>query len=272
MPATPVPAATIILLRDGPTSPEVLMIERSVESEFLPDLYVFPGGRVDPADHQLADRVGGFTAEDARKAVPTVDAELALGFFVAAIRETYEEAGILLARRRGESELIDDATANALDAHRLAVQRGTLSFREVLEREDLDLAPDLLAVHAHWITPEVVPKRFDTLFFAAATPPGQQAAHDGIESTAHIWIRPESALRQAEEGTRQIIFPTSCNLETLCAHADVAAAIAASVARPVVPVLPKVESRAGTPMIVIPDEADYPTSAAALPERRPGGS
>ena len=268
--AVPVPAATIILLRETRTSPEVLMVERSGKSEFLPDLYVVPGGRVDEADHALADRMGGFDGGQAAALASTVDERLALGFFVAAIRETYEEAGILLARRRGESHLIDAATVKGLGEHRLAVQEGTVSFRDVLEREDLELAPDLLAVHAHWITPPMMPRRYDTLFFTASAPPGQIAAHDGFESTAHVWIQPEEALKQAAAGSRQMVFPTKCNLETLCGHATVDVAMTASAARPVMPVLPKVESREGKPMIVIPEEAAYPNSADPIPERPPG--
>lgn len=270
--AEPVPAATIILLRETGVSPEVLMIQRSVKSEFLPDLYVFPGGRVDQPDHELVDRMGGFDAKQAAGLASTVDEELALSFFAAAIRETYEEAGILLARRRGESQLVDAATVKNLGEHRLAVQEGSISFRDILEREDLDLAPDLLAVHAHWITPPMVPHRYDTLFFTASTPPGQMAAHDGFESTAHVWLRPEEALEQAAAGTRQIVFPTKCNLETLCGHSNVNAAIAASEARPVIPILPRVESREGKLMIVIPEEAAYPNSADPIPERPPTGS
>jgi len=267
----PVPAATILLLRETRASPEVLMIQRSVRSEFLPDLYVFPGGRVDEPDHELADRIGQFTADRAANLAPTVEPKLALGFFVAAIRETYEEAGILIARRRGEQALIGELLVKDLGQHRLAVQEGSMSFRDLLEREDLELAPDLLAVHAHWITPKMVPHRYDTLFFTASAPLGQLAAHDGFESTAHVWIQPEEALKQAATGDRQIVFPTKCNLETICGHADVDAALGASTARPVVPVVPKIETRAGEPMIVIPVEAAYPTSAEPLPKQRPGG-
>lgn len=268
--AVPVPAATIILLRDTVRSPEVLMIQRSVKSEFLPDLYVFPGGRVDESDYEMADQTGGFDGHHAAALATTVEPKLALGFYVAAIRETFEESGILLARRRGEVDLIDEATAKELGQHRLAVQERAMSFRDILEREDLELAPDLLALHAHWITPPMMPHRYDTLFFTAKTAPGHIAAHDGFESTAHVWIRPEEALEQGKTGKRQMAFPTKCNLETLCGHPNVDAAISASAARPVVPILPRVESRGGTPMVVIPEEAAYPTSAEPIPARKTG--
>ncbi|MEE9281180.1 MAG: NUDIX hydrolase [Myxococcota bacterium] len=267
MPATPVPAATVILFRDGPISPEVLMLERHSRSEFLPSMYVFPGGRVEEQDHGLTERVTGLSAARARAAVPTVDEKLALGFFVAAIRETFEESGILLARRRGASELIDAEGAAELARHRLEVQEGSASFRDMIESERLDLAADLLAVHAHWITPEVVPRRFDTIFFSTLTPPGQLALHDGIESTSHVWTRPEDALERAERGELQLIFPTARNLESLVGFEDAVSALEASRERPVVAVLPVIRERDGKRELTIRSDAGYATTAE--PVQRP---
>src|SRR5262249_18985577 len=139
MAVSPVPAATVMLLRDSSAGPEVLLLERHSRSEFLPDAYVFPGGRVDDEDHALAERVAGVTPAQAARALPTVDPELALGFFVAAIRETFEEAGVLLARRRGARELLDRASADALAHHRLDVQSGEASFQALVAAEDLEL-------------------------------------------------------------------------------------------------------------------------------------
>jgi 8-oxo-dGTP pyrophosphatase MutT (NUDIX family) len=235
----------------------VLLLERHARSEFLPDIYVFPGGRVDAPDRELADRVTGLSAERAAKALPGVEPELALAFFVAAIRETFEEAGILLARRRGQDALVDAEHAGDLARHRLGVQEGAMPFRELIEAEDLELAAERMTVHAHWITPEMVPKRFDTFFFAALCPPGQVGSHDGIESTDHVWIRPEDALEQAERKERQMILPTVCNLETLVGFANAEAALAASQERPVVSVLPRVIVRDGERRVVIPDNAGY---------------
>jgi 8-oxo-dGTP pyrophosphatase MutT (NUDIX family) len=257
MSVTPLPASTVILLRDGTRSPEVLLLERHARSEFLPDMYVFPGGRVDEDDLALGERAAGLTRERACAALPSVAAELALGFFVAAVRETFEESGVLLARKAGDGRLVEPARAAELCRQRLEVQAGEVSFRELVLAEELELATDLLAVHAHWITPETVARRFDTVFFSALAPAGQLAAHDGVESTAHVWIRPEDALEEAEKGTRQMIFPTSCNLETLCGFARAEDALAASHARPVVPVLPRVEVEDGRRFLVIPAEAGY---------------
>lgn len=259
-PTAPVPAATIILLRDGPASPEVLLVERSVKSEFLPKLYVFPGGRVDLEDTELIDRLEGADATSVGEQLPSHPTELALSFFVAAIRETYEESGIVLARRAGQSELVGADVAEALAPYRLAVQDHAHSFREIVESEDLVLAADQLAVHGHWITPEPVPRRFDTLFFTAQTPRGQQAAHDGVESTDHVWLRPEEAVAQSKRGERSIIFPTRCNLETLCGFGSAGEAIDASRKRPVLPVLPRVVDRRGVKRVEIRDDAGYPTT------------
>jgi len=259
MPVPPVPAATVILLRDGPVSPEVLMIERHARSEFLPAMYVFPGGRVDPQDSALSDRIQGLTERSAAALLTTVDPQHALAYVVAAIRETFEESGILLARCRGESELVDAERSQALSRHRLGVQQGKKSFRDLIEQEDLVLAADCLTAQGHWITPELAPRRFDTLFFAALTPPGQVATHDGVETTDHVWIRPEDALEEARSGERQIIFPTRCTLETLVGFKTAEEAFSSCQARPVVPVLPVLVERDGERRLEIPEEAGYPT-------------
>lgn len=264
MPAEPVPAATIMLLRDAPDSPEVLMLERHASSDFLPDLYVFPGGRVDPGDHELADRVEGLTAAQAVERAPSVDADAALSFFVAAIRETFEEAGVLLARQRGESALVSGALAAELSTHRLEMQAGKRSLRQIVEEYDLDLAAGCLSVHGHWITPEIVPKRFDTLFFAAAAPADHQAAHDGIESSNHVWIRPAEAIAQAKQKQKQMIFPTLANLQTISGFDRVEDAIASSRRRKVVPVLPTVAGDGDARKLVIPSDAGYPTTEEKL--------
>ena len=266
MSVTPVPAATVILLRDGRRSPETLLIERHARSEFLPDMYVFPGGRVDEPDRALSGRLAGLDPEAAAAALPTIEAELASSFFVAAIRETFEEAGILLARSRASGEPLDADAFAELGKHRLDIQAGRTSFRDLVEAHDLELSADELAVHAHWITPEAVPHRFDTIFFSAVSPPGQLAAHDGIETTAHAWMRPEDALAEFRAGRRQMIMPTELNLETLAGFETARDVHEASRERPVVPVLPKVQRGPEGRTVVIPPEAGYRILSQPVPD------
>ncbi len=257
---TPAPAATIMLLRPGTKgtkAPEVLLLQRHAKSEFLPDLYVFPGGRVDAGDHELADRVSGVSAEEASARIDIDDPAEALGYFVAAIRETFEEAGVLLARKRGQRELISGTLAAELSRHRLQLQSGDLTLREIVEAEDLELAADGLQVHGRWITPEMVPRRFDTLFFTAAAPVDQLAIHDGVESTVLVWIAPEVALEQALNKQRQMIFPTMANLQTISAFSEVAAVLEYSRTRKIVAVLPRVVGKGKDRELVIPDDAEY---------------
>ncbi len=242
------------------------MIERHRESDFLPDFYVFPGGRVDDGDRALADRVSGVDRARAAELLEGSDPELALSFFVAAIRESFEETGIALARRRGAPDLLDADSAAELASQRLEVQAGRTSFRDLIDANDLELAADLLAVHAHWITPEPVPRRFDTWFFTALTPPGQLAAHDGVETSAHVWIRPEDALEQMRAGQRRIIFPTAANLETLTGFKTVGDALQCSRERPVPPVLPVLVERDGERKLVIPADAGYPIREEPIPK------
>ena len=260
MPSTPEPAATVILLRDGAVSPEVLMLERHAQSTVLPNLYVFPGGRVDDQDRSLTSRLDGFSMHDLRLEVPHLDREEVEAFLVAAIRETFEEAGILLARRRGSPDFLEPEAVAPLLRHQLELQSGRMSLGELIEDEDLELAAECLTVHAHWITPEVSPRRFDTLFFAAITPVGQSAHHDGIEASSHTWIRPEDALEEMHRGQRRIIFPTACNLETLTGFPDAQQAFVGSRKRRVVPVVPKLVEHAGKRKLVIPREAGYSTT------------
>jgi len=268
-PAAPIPAATVMLLRDSAQGPEVLLLERHGGNDVLPEMYVFPGGRVEPRDLELIERLGGLTGAQAQALLPMVRTEWALGFFVAAIRETFEESGLLLAHERRSGAPPDAEMCRSIQSERLAVQANRSDFGALIRAHDLELDTRSLAVHAHWITPETVAHRFDTLFFAALAPAGQCAAHDGVESTAHAWVRPEDALSQARAGTRRIVFPTQCNLETLAGFERAEQVWEASRQRRVVTVLPRVEERDGQRRFVIPEEAGYATSSRRVPGSSP---
>jgi 8-oxo-dGTP pyrophosphatase MutT (NUDIX family) len=258
-PATPRPSATVLLLRDAERGFEVLMVERHHQIDFVAGALVFPGGQVDAADADpaLAARCAGVAGLSAE--------ERALR--VAAIRETFEEAGVLLAKRRGAPALVDAATLRGVEQrHRAALQTGTRSLAEVAEQEDLELACDALVPFAHWITPLFMPKRFDTWFFLVEAPADHVALHDGHESVDSLWITPADADVERRAGRRSIIFPTLLNLRKLGRAHSVAEACAAARREPIVTVLPRVEKRGETPTMVLPADAGYEVVEAPLSE------
>jgi 8-oxo-dGTP pyrophosphatase MutT (NUDIX family) len=241
-----------MLLRDGPDGIEVFMVVRHEAIAFAPGALVFPGGRVEEADHALATSVESLANTDG------VDSE-ALAFRIAAIRETFEECGVLLARPRGSDRLIDAVTLMRLeDQHRAALSAGSIGFDSVLESEGLLPATDLLVHFAHWITPSHQPKRYDTHFFVAEAPPEHLPAHDGGEAVESIWITPAKALTEAEAGRFKLVFATAKNLEKLGRAGTVQEAMEAARRSTVVTVQPKGTKLEGTKRLLrIPEEAGY---------------
>ncbi len=238
-PVTPRPASTVLLLRDAPGAGlEVFMVERHHKMSFAAAARVFPGGRVDDADVELTATPGET-------------------FLVAAIRETFEESGVFLARPRGDSALISPDRLAGLQAARPAVKAGEMKFVDLLNDEDLTLAADLLVPFAHWITPVVYPKRYDTHFFLAHAPEDHIAEHDGHESVDSLWISPARALSDADEGRGKLEFATRLNLEKLARHSDTEAAVAAAHAAKIVTVLPVLSGPETQRVAIIPAEADY---------------
>ena len=244
------PAATIMLLRDGPDGIEVFMVVRHHAIEFAAGALVFPGGRVEESDLELA---AGGCPNPAR-----LDTE-ALASRVAAIRETFEECGVLLARPLGSDGLIDAATLTRLeDQHRAALNAGSIGFDAVLGSEGLLPAPDLLVHFAHWITPSTQPKRYDTHFFLAEAPIEHLAVHDGREAVESVWITPARALADTEAGRFKLVFATAKNLEKLGRSRSVREAMQTARGASVVTVQPKGSKLDGSKRLLrIPQEADY---------------
>jgi 8-oxo-dGTP pyrophosphatase MutT (NUDIX family) len=248
----PRPASTILLLRDGIASEiEVFMMVRHYEIDFNSGALVFPGGSVDKGDQDIIASpelyAGGEGLDTA-----------SLSFRIAAIRETFEESGILLGRLRGSKALVDAKRASAIEAaHRTALCEGKTTFLKVLTDNGVLLALDELVPYAHWITPEGLPKRFDTWFFLAAAPPEQVGAHDGKESTDSIWVSPREALEGGQSGRFKLPFPTTRNLIRLGKQPNVKAALDDSMGRPIVTVMPVVTKRDGVRQLRIPLEAGY---------------
>jgi 8-oxo-dGTP pyrophosphatase MutT (NUDIX family) len=250
--AAPRPASTILLLRDGAASEvEVFMMVRHHQIEFNSGALVFPGGSVDAGDKEILARSDLYSGGDRLS-------EADLGFRIAAIRETFEESGILLARLKGSATPVDARRAGEIaDAHRVALNEHKISFLSILTDNGLQLALDTLVPYAHWITPEGLPKRFDTWFFLAAAPPDQLGAHDGRESTDSIWVSPREAVAGGESGRFKLPFPTTRNLIRLSKQPNVQAALDDARALSIVTVMPVMIKTAGGRQLRIPKEAGY---------------
>jgi len=248
----PRPASTILLLRDSAAGAiEVFMMVRHYEIDFNSGALVFPGGSVDKGDQEIIARPELYSGGQGLDAA-------ALSFRIAAIRETFEESGILLARPQGSKAFVDAKRAAEIEAgSRAALSEGKTTFQEVLTENRLLLALDELVPYAHWITPEGMPKRFDTWFFLAAAPPEQVGAHDGKESTDSIWLSPREALAGGESGRFKLPFPTTRNLIKLGRQGNVKAALDDSRGKPIVTVMPVMTRLNGGRQLRIPAEAGY---------------
>jgi len=257
-PAVPRDAATVILLRQaadagaGGVGFEAFLLRRTAELEFAPGAFVFPGGSVDASD---ADPGLGWAGPDPAEFAALLDVppDRARALVCAAVRETFEESGVLLAGA-SHDDLVRDSAALAADRH--ALLAGTASLAEVLGRRGLVLRTDLLTPWARWITPEASPRRFDTWFFVAALPPEQAATAapeghaDPGESESGAWLRPASALEAARAGQMTLLPPTAVTLGELAGHADVPAILAH---RPVItPRLPRVVVEDGRVRLHLP--------------------
>jgi 8-oxo-dGTP pyrophosphatase MutT (NUDIX family) len=249
---SPRPASTILLLRDGAAGEiELFMMVRHYEIDFNSGALVFPGGSVDKGDQEIIARPELYSGGEG------LDAD-SLSFRIAAIRETFEESGILLARPRGSNSLVEAKRAAEIEAvHRAALCEGKTTFLKVITDHEMLLAVDELVPYAHWITPEGMPKRFDTWFFLAAAPPEQVGAHDGKESTDSIWVSPREALAGGESGRFKLPFPTTRNLIRLGKQGSVRAALNDSKGRKVVTVMPVMTKLNGGRQLRIPLEAGY---------------
>jgi len=262
-------AATVMLIRDsvdgaGGPAVEVCMLKRNLASEFVAGAYVFPGGSVDPADH-------GDAAEELCRGLDDVQASDMLGigsgglaFWVAALRECFEEAGILLALPRDAADgtqlldTTDPAERARFEAHRLEINEGRKGLLEVCREESLVLAADTVHYVSHWITPELAPRRYDTRFFVTAAPPGQVAHHDDGETIATIWVRPHDALARFEAGEIELLPPTVDNLGKLALHTSTQKVLEWARAVTVIPtILPIVLFEDGRLLILRPGDDGY---------------
>jgi 8-oxo-dGTP pyrophosphatase MutT (NUDIX family) len=244
MPSVPaLPAATVTLVRDTSAGLEVLMLQRNFESAFMPGMFLFPGGGLDPGDQSSAvlSRCTGLD-DAAASAAMGVDSG-ALGYWAAAIRESFEEAAVLLAYDE-TGALVDparsDHSADYVE-YRRRLNAGEDILGEMLEAERLRLAVDRLTYFAHWITPVTAPRRYDTRFFAAVAPEGQEALPDNVEAIHHVWVNPAHAAERHRSGEYKMRTPTISTLDRFAPFETTDALIAHLRSKPVAPaMLPRI--------------------------------
>ena len=256
-PAPPVPAATVIVVRDQSDGIEVLMVQRTRKADFAGGALLFPGGKVDATDYEVI--------RSGRCALESDIPENLRALRVAGVREVFEEANVLFVKEDGAEELITNGRADAISAkYRQPLLNNEVTLLDIAEAENLKIASDRLVPFAHWITPVKGQKRFDTHFLVARAPQGQLALHDGSETLETVWIAPATAIADAEAGARRIVFPTRMNLKKVGQAATADEAVALAVRTPVVTVLPEVHEVDGKRHLKIPIEAGYGLSEAVV--------
>jgi 8-oxo-dGTP pyrophosphatase MutT (NUDIX family) len=251
----PRPSASVILVRDGDGGLETFMVRRHARSRVAPSAYVFPGGTVRDDDAAFDGAVPADALAD--RSDSPLSAVDATAYFVAAMRELFEEAGVLLARSGAASLLAVDeadvALQERLAAARLSSQAGSLSLTDLLAEHELAPAFDLLVPFSHWVTPTVLAARFDTRFFVAAMPERQAALHCTIETSEGIWITPQALL----DGDYNVVYATAQHLRRIAPHRSVAALLAFARSKPIRRVQPEVtESESGLSVSLPPEIVD----------------
>lgn len=260
----PRPSATVVLLRDSANGPEVLLVLRHERAAFGAS-YVFPGGVNEPGDAEVHERCHRLTDAVASKRLGVADA--GLNYYVAAIRELFEETGILLAHCAREDGARVQVTEKECVAQRALLNNGELRWEDFLAERDLSLACDTLRYFAFWVTPRVFSKRFSTRFFMAPAPAGQQACHDGNELTDSCWMRPADALALAADDTLTLPPPTRATLKDLSRFRSVQDALAWAKACELEGIgctLPAMLGPRDDQRIVLPGSPDYPDDHRGL--------
>ncbi|WP_328692994.1 NUDIX hydrolase [Streptomyces phaeochromogenes] len=264
-PVAPRRAATVMLLKDTDSTPVVHMLRRRASMAFAGGAYAYPGGGVDPRDDDRQIRWAGPTRAWWASRLG-VDETTAQAIVCAAVRETYEEAGVLLAGPT-EDTVVGDTTGEEWEADRAALVARDLSFAEFLERRGLVLRSDLLGAWTRWITPEFEPRRYDTWFFVAALPEGQRTRNASTEADRTVWIRPADARDGYDKGDLLMMPPTIATLRQLGAYATAAEALAAAPGRDMTPVLAQARLEGGELVLSWPGHDEFtkhiPTGGAS---------
>ncbi len=245
-------AATVLLLRDGTAGLEVYLLRRTRGMPFAGGMTAYPGGGVDPRDGDTEIAWAG-PPPAAWAAAFGGDERTARELVCAAVRETFEEAGVLLAGSPDGGDVVPDVSGEDWEEQRRALLDRDLSLAELLARRGLVLRSDLLRPFAHWITPPAEPRRYDTKFFVAALPAGQHARDVSGEADEASWLQPQRALAEMSTGRRPMLPPTIHTLGQLSAFPDVAAALAGSPPQPLEPITPEFADEPDGRWAVLPD-------------------
>lgn len=258
------PAATVLLVRDADAGGvEVFMLRRTFNAAFASGMFVFPGGKVDDVDgvDEIAELCDGLTDAHASSLLGIANGGLA--YWVACIRECFEEAGVLLARHETTGDVVrfdDDATAQRFEVERENIHDGSVALLDLCKREGLRLTTDDIHYVSHWITPMGEKRRFDTRFFIARAPQAQEPLHDDGETIESFWISPQEAIERAHERDLMLMPPTKANIEFLLPFktADEVLAAAAQVGMPQT-ILPKLKIDADGRVvgIAMPGDPEY---------------
>jgi 8-oxo-dGTP pyrophosphatase MutT (NUDIX family) len=255
-PVVPKAAATVVLLRPAPRASsdrlQVYLLRRHLSMAFAAGMYAFPGGTVDPRDSDRSVAWAGPSPADwgVRLACDESDAR---ALVCAAVRETFEESGVLLAGTTPYS-VVEDTTTEDWERDRAALVDRSLAFADFLAARGLVLRTDLLAAWAHWITPEFEPRRYDTRFFVAALPVGQRTRDVSGEADAVAWLTAEDALAGVDSGAMLMLPPTYLTLREMAGYSTVESAFAAAANRRIVAVVPGVEIVGDTAWLTLPPE------------------
>jgi len=270
----PADAATVILVRDREEGPfELFLMRRHRDQAFMGGAHVFPGGRLDASDGDpgLAPYLGGLCAAEARRLLqePDLPEATAIGLFVTAIRETFEEAGVLLARgASGEPvDLAEPAAAGRFACHRVELHRRRCTLTDLARREDIRYAADLLTPYAHWITPATEPRRFNTRFFLAGLPERQAAVHDRAELTESRWMTAGAALADHRAGRIALMPPTLKTVEELHAFSRVEQLFASARSQRIPAILPEAFRTEDGVGVRLPHDPEYTLDQYRQPPR-----
>ncbi|MFF7967476.1 NUDIX hydrolase [Streptomyces sp. NPDC007903] len=269
-PVVPRRAATVLLLKDTPAGPAVHMLRRRASMAFAGGAYAYPGGGVDPRDDDHHVRWAGPTRAWWANRLG-VDETGAQAIVCAAVRETYEEAGVLLAGADPDT-VVGDTSGDDWEADRLALVAHELSFAEFLDRRGLVLRSDLLGAWTRWITPEFESRRYDTWFFVAALPGGQRTRDLSTEADRTVWTRPAEAAAGYDRGELLMMPPTIATLRQLLPYGTAAEALAAAPDRDLTPVLARARLLDGRVELSWPGHEEFTKHVPAAPGTRGGAA